>query len=353
MGRQYRRRVSRSPSGGRHLKRSPRAPDRTNRHDVWAGGVGLWVKAAISVAVFTLVLLRALSFRRGGCICPRRLACPSDLGARCPPLGFTGIQRWRSRSGNVWGKICQFAKPHSTWIGQFINLGFPSIVGLDSVCAWKMHEQGITLGFCNANCLALLSLVASYALLAIAVALPLLRGRSRGASCSGSPATLAFTLGCAALAGLSMAEWIGRANYAKSLLKHLCQLAKDFNRTVFGNAAPTRKTWVWSILNHLGRIVIVFRPDEGSRLSVSPFYSVRAGPIGAVACDGTDFACGVGRQGSRFHPGLQSCRRDPEQCARSVASLRDCLVDYRPPGPRRPVRRTGPAEKAARGTPVS
>ena len=59
-------------------------------------GVGLWVKAAISVAVLTVVLLRV------------DLSAVADAFARVDwalflltlglllPLGFTGIQRWRS-----------------------------------------------------------------------------------------------------------------------------------------------------------------------------------------------------------------------------------------------------------------
>ena len=133
-----------------------------------------------------------------------------------------------------------------------------------------MHKQGITLGF--ATRIVMVDRLSSLLtlLIVIAVALPHL-WTLKGSELFRQSATLAFTLGCAALAGLSMAEWIWRANYAKSLLKHLCQLAKDFNRTLFGNAAVTVKTWVWSISTTLAVSPLCFFLARALGLSVSAF----------------------------------------------------------------------------------
>jgi uncharacterized protein (TIRG00374 family) len=84
-------------------------------------------------------------------------------------------------------------------------------------------------------------------------------------------ATLAFVLGCAALAGLSAAEFILRANSTTNLVRHLYQLSKDFNHTVFGNAATTFKMSSCSIGNHLGRVAVVFVLAIALGIWVSPF----------------------------------------------------------------------------------
>jgi len=83
-------------------------------------------------------------------------------------------------------------------------------------------------------------------------------------------ATLVFVLGCAALAGLSTAEFI-LGGSTTNLMRHLCQLSKDFNHTLFSNADTAFKMSSWSIANHLGRIVIVLVLAAALGISVSPF----------------------------------------------------------------------------------
>jgi glycosyltransferase 2 family protein len=233
-------------------------------------GAALWVKAAISGAVLIVVLLRVdLSAVTAALARVDWVLLLVALGLTVP-LGFTGIQRWRSVAA-TFGEDLPISKAFIyTWIGQFINLGFPSLLGLDSVRAWKMHEQGITLGLATRIVVvdrlnSLLTL-----LMVIAVALPYL-WTLKGNELFRQSATLAFALGCAALAGLSTAAWIGRADYARSLLKHLRQLAKDFNHSLFGNTAITLNTSVWGILNHLGRVAIVFCLARALGLAVSAF----------------------------------------------------------------------------------
>ena len=60
------------------------------------------------------------------------------------PLGITGVQRWRCVAA-TFGETLSLANAlRFAWIGQFINLGLPTVLGLDSVRAWKMHKQGIS-----------------------------------------------------------------------------------------------------------------------------------------------------------------------------------------------------------------
>ena len=73
------------------------------------------------------------------------------------------------------------------------------------------------------------------------------------------------------MAGLSAVEFVGRALRTTSLVRHLYQLSKDFNHTLFGDAATTFKMSSWSIANHLGRVVIVLVLATALGISVSPF----------------------------------------------------------------------------------
>lgn len=240
-------------------------------------GASFWVKAVITVAILAIVLVRvdlsALAKALSHVNWPLFLLA---VGLSFP-MGFTAIQRWRYVAATFGEELSISRAFVYTWIGQFINLGFPTVLGLDSVRAWKMHKQGITLGLATRIVVVdrLFSLLTI--LILIAVALPHLWSLPGGKIFKQS-ATLAFALGCAGLAGLSAAEWVGRSNFVPKLLRHLYQLAKDFNHTLFGNAVATLKMTVWSALNHLCRIAIVFFLAMALGLSVSFLDVFTLGP---------------------------------------------------------------------------
>ncbi len=153
------------------------------------------------------------------------------------PTGFTGIQRWRTVAA-TFGESLPLSKAFIyAWIGQFINLGLPTVLGLDSVRAWKMHQQGLSLGLAARIVIVdrLCSLVSL--LLIIAIGLPRLGGLD-GSGIFKHAAVLAFTLGSAGLAFLSAFQFWGHALPTLPLVRHLRQLSKDLNHTLFGNGSP-------------------------------------------------------------------------------------------------------------------
>ena len=232
-------------------------------------GGSIWLKGVITVAILVVVLLRVDLSAVAKAL--RHVNWPLFLLAMglSFPIGFTAIQRWRYVAA-TFGQELPLSKAFVyAWIGQFINLGLPTVVGLDSVRAWKMHKQGITIGLAT-RIVVIDRLFSLFTLLiVIAVAMPHL-WTLQGSEIFKQSATLVFVLGCAALAGLSAAEFILRAS-TTNLMRHLYQLSKDLNHTLFGNAATTLKMSSWSITNHLGRIVIVLVLTAALGISVSPF----------------------------------------------------------------------------------
>jgi uncharacterized protein (TIRG00374 family) len=233
-------------------------------------GASIWLKAVITVAILVVVPLRVDLSAVAKAL--RHVNWPLFLLAvgLSFPIGFTAIQRWRYVAA-TFGEELPLSKAFVyAWIGQFINLGLPTVVGLDSVRAWKMHKQGITIGLAT-RIVVIDRLCSLFTLLiVIAVAMPHLSAL-QGSEIFKQSATLAFVLGCAALAGLSAAEFILRANSTTNLVRHLYQLSKDFNHTVFGNAATTFKMSSCSIGNHLGRVAVVFVLAIALGIWVSPF----------------------------------------------------------------------------------
>jgi uncharacterized protein (TIRG00374 family) len=229
----------------------------------------IWLKAVITIAILVVILLRVDVSAVAKAL--RHVNWPLFLLAvgLSFPIGFSAIQRWRYVAA-TFGEELPLSKAFVyAWIGQFINLGLPTVVGLDSVRAWKMRERGITIGLATRIVLIdrLFSLFTL--LIVIALAMPHLWGL-QGSEIFKQSATLVFVLGCTALACLSTAEFILRAS-TTNRMRHLYQLSKDLNHTLFGNAANTLKMSSWSIANHLGRIVIILVLTEALGISVSPF----------------------------------------------------------------------------------
>src|SRR5262245_43874646 len=232
-------------------------------------GAAFGAKAAISVVILIIVFVRVdLSALPASFVRVNQTLFLLALGLTFP-LGFTGVQRWRAVAATFGEDLTMSKAFIYTWIGQFINLGFPTLLALDSVRAWKMHKQGITLGLATRivvvdRLISLLTLV-----IVIAAALDHLWSLN-GSGLFSYVATLVFAVGCLALAGLSAAGWIGGVNHS-GLLNRIYKLAKDFNQTLFSNATVTLEMSAWGILNHLCRVAIVFFLAKALGLSVSAF----------------------------------------------------------------------------------
>jgi glycosyltransferase 2 family protein len=185
------------------------------------------------------------------------------------PTGFTGVQRWRTVAA-TFGESLPLSKAFVyAWIGQFINLGLPTVLGLDSVRAWKMHQQGLSLGLAARIVIVdrLCSLVSL--LLIIAIGLPRLAGLD-GSAIFKHAAVVAFALGSAGLAFLFAFRFWGHVLPNLALVRHLYQLSKNLNHALLGNRTLTLAIVFWGTLNHLCRIATVLCVALALRLSLSP-----------------------------------------------------------------------------------
>jgi glycosyltransferase 2 family protein len=185
------------------------------------------------------------------------------------PTGFTGIQRWRAVAVTFGASLPLSKAFIYAWIGQFINLGLPTVLGLDSVRAWKMHQEGLSLGL--AARIVIVDRLCSLAslLLIIAIGLPRLVGL-KGSAIFKHAAVFAFALGSAGLAFLSAFQFWGRALPTVALVRHLHQLSKDLNHALFGNGVLTLAMLFWGALNHLCRIATVLCVALALSLSLPP-----------------------------------------------------------------------------------
>lgn len=219
-------------------------------------GAAFWIKTVITLGVLAAVFLRVDLSSAAHAVAHIHWPLFLLSLALTFPLGFTGVQRWR-RVAVTFGETLPISRAFIyNWIGQFINLGFPTFIGLDSVRAWKMHKQGMNLGLAT-HIVVVDRLCSLFSLLIIiAVALPHLWA-FQGSEIFKQSAVLVFALGCAALVCLSASEWVGRANFAVPL-RHLYTLSNSLNRALFGRQATSLEISLWGILNHLLRVAIVF-----------------------------------------------------------------------------------------------
>jgi uncharacterized membrane protein YbhN (UPF0104 family) len=186
------------------------------------------------------------------------------------PLGITAVQRWRSVMAAFGEKLSFSRALRYSWIGQFVNLGVPTVVGLDAVRTWKLHEQGTSIGL--AARIVVVDRLCSLAslLLLIGIAIPHLLTLS-GSDVFKSASLVAFTIGCVGLGLLAMLHLLGGGLRKTSRLRHLYQLSFDFDRTLFGNKILAGKILLWSICNHLCRVVIVICLAFGLSIRLAPF----------------------------------------------------------------------------------
>ena len=236
-------------------------------------GAAFWAKAIATVAILTIVLLRVDLSAAATTLSHVKVPLFLLAVGLAFPLGFTGVQRWRCVA-TTFGEDLPLSKAFMyAWIGQFINLGLPTVLGLDSVRAWKMHKQGVSIGLAARIVIVdrLCSLVTL--LIVIALGLPHL-STLHGSEIFKHSALLAFVLGSAGLAGISAIQLSGRIIPATSRMRHLYQLSKDFNHTLFGNALATIKMVLWSSCNHLLRVAIVLCLALALGIWLSPIDAV-------------------------------------------------------------------------------
>jgi uncharacterized protein (TIRG00374 family) len=241
-------------------------------------GEAFWAKALATGAILTIVLMRVdLSTARSTL---SNVELPLFLAAVgiSLPLGFTGVQRWRTVA-TTFGESLAFPKAFIySWIGQFINLGLPTVLGFDSVRAWKMHKQGISIGV--ATRIVVVDRLCSFFTLLIIIALGMPHlSLLHGSEIFKHSAVLASVLGSVGLAFVSSAQLAGRIIPTTSRAEHLYQLSRDFNHTLFGNTAATIKMLFWSTCNHLCRIAIVLCLSLALGIWISPLDAFTLVPL--------------------------------------------------------------------------
>jgi hypothetical protein len=143
------------------------------------------------------------------------------------PLGFTAIQRWRTVA-RTFGESLAFSKAFIyVGIGQFINLGLPTVLGFDSVRAWKLHKQGLSIGV--ASRLVVVDRLCSLFTLLIVIALGMPHlSALHGSEIFKHSAVLAFFLGSIGLAFVSSAQLVTHVISNTSRVEHFYQLSRDF-----------------------------------------------------------------------------------------------------------------------------
>src|SRR5262245_17263974 len=103
-------------------------------------GMVFWLKALATAAILAIVLTRVDLSAATQALSQVELPVFLLGLSIALPLGFTGVQRWRCVAAR-FGEALPLSRAFIyIWIGQFINLGLPTVLGLDSVRAWKMHE---------------------------------------------------------------------------------------------------------------------------------------------------------------------------------------------------------------------
>ena len=199
------------------------------------------------------------------------------------PMGFTGVQRWRCVAA-TFGETLSLSKALMyVSIGQFINLGLPTTLGVDSVRAWKMYKQGISIGL--ATRIVIVDRLCSLFTLLIIIALGMNHlGSLRGSEIFKHSAMLAFVLGSVSIGVFTTIQWWGRFIPTTSRAKHLYQLSKDFNYALFGNKIWTIKIISWSACNHLCRVAIVLSLALALGISVAPSDAFTLVPVALLIC---------------------------------------------------------------------
>jgi hypothetical protein len=239
--------------------------------------LAFWAKVVVTGAIFGAVLARANLANLAAALSTVKLPLLLAAVGIALPTGFTGIQRWRTITA-TFGESLPLSKAFVyAWIGQFINLGLPTILGLDSVRAWKMHQQGLSLGLAARIVIVdrLCSLITL--LVVIAIGLPHLAGLD-GSAIFKNAAVLAFALGSAGLAFLSAFQFWRHIIPSLPLVRHLYQLSKDLNHTLVGNGSLTFMIVFWGTLNHVCRIATVLCVALALGLSLSPLDALTLVP---------------------------------------------------------------------------
>lgn len=230
---------------------------------------GFWLKAILSAAILAIVFVKVDLSAATQALLRVNLAWFLVGVSIAMPMGLTGAQRWRFVAAD-FGETLSLSKALIyTWIGQFINLGLPTLAGLDSMRTWKLHQQGIPIG--RAARIVIIDRLCSLftLLLIIALGMPHLFSLPGGSIFKYSTilALILGTLGLGMLSTLHLWERLipltGRAAY-------LYQLSRDFNQTLFGRKRLAIQMVFWSIANHLCRVAQVLCLAIALGIAMSP-----------------------------------------------------------------------------------
>ena len=310
-------------------------------------GAAFWAKAIATVAILTIVLLRVDLSAAAATLSHVKVPLFLLAVGLAFPLGFTGVQRWRCVA-TTFGEDLPLSKAFMyAWIGQFINLGLPTVLGMDSVRAWKMHKQGVSIGLAARIVIVdrLCSLVTL--LIVIALGLPHL-STLHGSEIFKHSAAIGVCLGKRRIGWnfCHSAEWA----------HHSCHEPNEASLPAF-QGFQSRAVWQCGGNDQDGAVEQL--QSSSSRrhralLGACPRHLAiadrcgRARALGPADCDGADFACRVGRERGRLYPGLQPGRDCREPGPGAIATLWARRIDNRPARWRSLVRRAAAAKPIGR-----
>jgi uncharacterized membrane protein YbhN (UPF0104 family) len=231
-------------------------------------GHGIWLKALASITIFAIVFTRVDIFTVGEVLRHAELSWLLLGASLAIPMGLTAAQRWRSVSASLGEALPLSRAMVYTWIGQFINLGLPTLLGLDSMRAWKLRQQGVAIG--RAVRIVIVDRLCSLVTLLVIIALGLTHLLNLGDGPFVYATIVASMLGALGITALSTMQILERFVPLRGRLSYLYSLSRDFNSALLGNKSLAAGTAAWGVANHLCRTAMVFCLAMALGIAVTP-----------------------------------------------------------------------------------
>jgi uncharacterized membrane protein YbhN (UPF0104 family) len=228
-------------------------------------GVALGAKALVTGIILWIVLSRAELLALTNALSQINLWFVVAALSLSLPMGYSGVQRWRSVAAAFGEKLSFGPAFIYTWIGLFVNLAVP-LLGLDAVRTWKLHQRGTPLGLAARIVIIdrLCSLVSL--LLIISIGVPHLANLAGGTFFK-NVVFLALVCGTLGLALVATAQFF--ENSYRRDLRRLFQISRDFNHALFNNKRATVTILLWAACNHFCRVAMVICIAFGLDLTLS------------------------------------------------------------------------------------
>jgi uncharacterized protein (TIRG00374 family) len=194
------------------------------------------------------------------------------------PLLLSGVQRWRLVA-TTFGEQLEF-RPALVYmlIALFINLGVPSVLGLDAARMWKLQRHVSSLNL--AARIVITDRLCSFMslLLIIAIGLPQFANLSEAELVRNLTVVLV-------LCGVIILVLVWSFRYHETFLpknrifKHFWQILVDLNHTLLSNRGTALEIILWGAGNHLLRVAIVFFIALSLGLNLSPIDAFTLVPV--------------------------------------------------------------------------